>query len=127
MSTRIELRDITLSKPNFLRRNITHCEESFSDYKEQLLKKLFHEKEKIHWNDLYRAIKSFGIRPTKSSIYDIFLDPERRALRAAEKEGRVSGKESNYFYERDLTNQRVKILFDMTERYKTLKRQFVSM
>lgn len=107
---------------NFIRMNTKTCENSLCSFKGKLLEELFQGEDKeITWKWLYYTINKFGILASKTIIWNMFLDPERKAQAKAEKLGKSSKKDSVKFKEDDLTDERVTFLFHMTESYKQWK------
>lgn len=106
----------------FIRMNTITCKNSLCNFKRQLISDLFQGGAKeIEWKTLYYTIKKFGILASKTLIWNVFLDSERKAKANAEKGDKSLKKDSEMFKEDDLTDDRVTFLFHMTESYKQWK------
>jgi len=104
---------------NFIRMSTVTCENSMCAFKRKLMEELFQGEDKeITWKYLYNTIKNFGIMASKTIIWNMFLDPERKAQAQAEDLGKSLKNHSDMFKEDDLTDERVTFLFHMTESYK---------
>jgi len=107
---------------NFMRENTEVCEASCSNFKTQLLDKLFKDgKEPVEWKVLYYTIKSFGIYASKTTIWNLFLDTKRKVRTEAEDLDPDLAKLSEMFEREDITDKRANFLFYMTESYHSWK------
>jgi len=111
---------------NFMRENTQTCRASCINFKKQLEDKLFkEERERVSWKKLYYTIKSFGIFASKTTIWNLFLDTNRRVLTEAEDLNPQLEKRSETFIKSDITEERANFLFYMTESYNKWKRKRV--
>jgi len=110
----------------FMKQNTESCIESYNNFRNQLKVKLFKgDKQKVSWKKLYYTIKSFGIFATKTTIWNLFLDADRKVQTELEDEYPQMEKLSEQFGPADITEKRANFLFHMTESYNTWKRKRV--
>jgi len=99
-----------------------NTEQSCNSFREKLMGKLFKDgREKVHWKYLYYTIKCFGIYASKTTIWNLFLDIDRKVRTEAEDLDPKLEKLSEIFFPRDVTQERANFLFHMTESYKHWK------
>jgi len=93
----------------------------FAKFQRDLLeKKLFPGDTKvIDWKDLYYKVTDCGILASKTMIWNLFLDENR-------KEAAQQNKTYDKFEKEDFTTERVEFLWNMTESYTTWKTKRVS-
>jgi len=90
-------------------------ENRYGKFKSALEEKLFPgNTSKIDWKTLYYKIEDCGIIASKTTIWNLFLDENR-------KEALRQRKKSDEFGKTDLTRERVQFLWNMSESYKTWK------
>jgi len=106
---------------DFLRQNTVVSMNIFSD---KLMNKLFGKSDqRVSFKHMYYTIQGFGVLLSKTVIWNLFLDAERKARTEAEDVNPSWPKDSETFERKDFTNARVNFLFHMTESYKNWQRK----
>lgn len=111
---------------DFMRLNTEQCLTSCNLFKKDLMAKLFNDdRKRVSWKYMYYTIKSFGIYATKTTIWNLFLDPKRKVLTQLEDDNPKLDKLSETFVAGDVTDDRANFLFHMTESYNIWKKRRV--
>jgi len=122
VEVKLQALDVKETTGDFMRVNTELCLQSCNNFREKLIGKLFKDgREKVHWKRLYYTIKSLGIYATKTTIWNLFLDTDRKVRTEAEDLDPKLEKLSEIFVASDMTEERTNFLFHMTESYKNWK------